>query len=358
MTNMVFLRFFLRRLLAIPMTLLVITAVLYGIIMLAPPEERAALYIPPHTRQNMPADLAAAHLQQIINENGLDDPYLVQYIRWLSRLVRGDWGYSPIINDSVLHALLQRTPVTAELTFYSILLLLPLGLIGGTLSGWYKNGRLDHTFRLTAFIATSIPPFILGLFLLSIFYVGMRWFPPGRTSFIELSLSSSTFRHYTGLLTIDGLLNGRSDITKDAFAHLILPVFSLSLMHWATLGRITRAIIIDEKSKEYITSARARGLSSWRVMGRHALRNVLLPSLTSTTLSIASLLTGVFVIEVIFNLKGVSELVTKGLRNTPDAPLAMGFAVYSVLLVMPLMLILDTVRMFIDPRIRESEGLT
>ena len=350
-----FLRFLVRRLLAIPVTLLVITAALYAVIMLAPPEERAMLYLPPRTRSTMPALIAENHLQQIIEENGLDEPYLQQYWRWLSRLLRGDWGYSPVANDDVLNALLERTPVTAELTLYAVLLLVPLGLIGGVIAGWRPHSRADNSFRLAAFTATSIPPFILGLFLISIFYVGLGWFPPGRTSFIELSLTTSTFRHYTGLLTIDGLLNGRPDITIDAFRHLFLPVFSLSLMHWATLGRITRASLINEKDKDYVTAARAHGLPEWRVVWRHTFRNVLLPALTSTTLSIASLLTGVFIIETIFNMHGVSELITRGLRETPDAALALGFAVYTVLLIMPLMLALDIIKALVDPRVRESE---
>ena len=233
---------------------------------------------------------------------------------------------------------------------------MPLGLISGVIAGWRQGGRFDTRFRLAAFAATSIPPFILGLFLLSIFYVGLNWFPPGRTSITELAIKSrTTFQPITGMLTIDGLLNGRFDITIDAFRHLVLPVFTLSLVHWATLGRVTRAAIINEKGKEYITAAYARGLMSRTVIWRHALRNAMLPALTSTILSAASLVTSVFVIEKIFNLKGLSELITWGMNGTPDAPLALGFAVYSVLLVMPLMLLLDFIKAAIDPRVRESE---
>ena len=196
----------------------------------------------------------------------------------------------------------------------------------------------------------------MGLFLLAIFYVGLHWFPPGRTSIVEISLKSSTFKTITGLLTIDGLLNGRTDVTLDALRHLVLPVFTLTLAHWATLGRITRAAIISEKGKEYVTAAFARGLRQRSVIWRHALRNATLPALTSVILSTASLLTSVFVIERIFNLKGLSELVTTSMTRTPDAPVALGFAVYSVLIVMPLMFILDMTKAIIDPRILASEN--
>lgn len=232
-----FLKFVLRRLLAVPITLFFITAVLYAIIMLAPAEERAMLYWGPNARQNLPLHIAEARTNQIIEEHGLNDPYPQQYWRWASSLLRGGWGFSPVVNDDVLSVLLNRTPVTAELTLYSILFLIPLGLIGGVLSGWRQGGRFDAQFRLAAFAATSIPPFILGLFLLSIFYIGLNWFPPGRTGILELAIKSrTTFRPITGLLTIDGLLNGRPDVTLDTFRHLVLPVFTLSLVHWATLG--------------------------------------------------------------------------------------------------------------------------
>jgi len=349
-----FLKFIVGRLLAIPVTLFVITALLYGIVMFAPPEERANLYWPPHTRPNLSQEQIDAMLEQIMEDHGLRDSYFRQYFRWVGNLIRGDWGYSPVLNGDVLDALLRRTPVTAELTLYSVFLLIPLGLISGVASGWRQGSRLDNGFRTAAFVATSIPPFILGLFLLSFFYVGLHWFPPGRTGIVELSLRSTTFRTITGLLTLDGLLNGRLDVTVDALRHLILPVFTLSLTHWATLGRVTRAAIIDEAHKEYVIAARARGLPSRHVAWRHAFRNALLPALTSTALSAASLVTGVYVVETVFGLKGVSYLVTSSMQGVPDAALALGFAVYSVLLVMPLMLALDILKAFADPRIREE----
>lgn len=350
-----FAKFLLRRLAAIPVTLFFITAVLYAIVMLAPAEERAALYLPPRLPSRITPEQIQIRLNVITQEHGLDQPYPVQYSRWIAGLVRGDWGWSPIFNEEVITLLLKRTPVTAELTIYSVVLLIPLGLLSGVLAGWRQQSRADNTFRFAAFLATSIPPFILGLSLLSIFYVGLRWFPPGRTDIFDISLRTSSFQHYTGLLTIDGLLNGRFDVVIDALRHLVLPVLSLSLAHWATLGRVTRAAIIEETGKDYIMAAHARGLLPRWVVWRHAFRNALLPALTSSALSAASLVTGVFIIEVIFNFKGLSELVVRGMTETPDAPLALGFAVYSVMLVIPLLLVLDIIKAVVDPRIREGE---
>jgi peptide/nickel transport system permease protein len=349
-----FLKFLLSRLLAIPVTLLIITAVLYGIIMLAPAEERAMLYWPPRSSRAMSPEVYEARLAQIIEDHYLDKSYLQQYSNWLINLIKGDWGYSPVMKSDVLPILLKRTPVTIELTLYSVLLFSPLGVISGILAGWKHHSPSDAIFRLAAFLATSIPPFVLALSFLSVFYVGLRWFPIGRTSLIEISFSSSNFQSYTGLLTIDGLLNGRSDVTVDAFRHLAMPVLVLSLSHWATLGRITRIVVVEEKSKEYIIAAHARGLPPRLVLWRHAFRNGLGPALTSSALSAASLITGIFIIEAIFDFNGLSALITRSVFDAPDAPLALGFAVFSVLLVIPWLFILDIIRGLVDPRVREN----
>ncbi len=171
----------------------------------------------------------------------------------------------------------------------------------------------------------------------------------------------ASFRHFTGLMTVDSLLNGRLDIFVDSLRHLALPVFSLSLAYWATLGRVVRSTIITERRKEYLTAARARGVPERRLMWRHALGNVLAPALSSSALAAASLFTGVFMIEIIFDIKGVADLVVHGTltgSNMPiaglDVPIAMGFCVYSVTMVLVIMFVLDVLRAILDPRSRES----
>lgn len=343
------------RLLAIPLTLFIITAALYGIIMLAPAEERATLYLPPRLPSNMPPERFETIVQGIIEEYGLNDPYPVQYLRWAGNLLRGDWGWSPTFNEDVLTLLKRRLPVTAELAFYVVLVMVPVALLSGVVAGWRAYSPLDRGFRLSAYASTSIPPFILGLFLLAIFYVGLGWFPPGRTSIYSLTLSTSDFQTITGFLTIDGLLNGRVDVTVDAFRHLALPVFTLSLFYWATISRVTRVAMIEEKGQDYLVSAKAKGLHDRTLEWRHAFRNAAIPSLTAMILSAAGLITGVYVVEAVFNFNGLADLVTKGFFVAPDAPLVMGFAVVSVLLVIPIMLVLDLLRLAVDPRLRDQD---
>jgi peptide/nickel transport system permease protein len=354
-----FFQFFIRRLLFIPITLLIITLVLYGIAALAPIEVRAKLYWPPGASEQWmmladPEEVARLN-QQVIKQYGLDDPFLIQYGRWIKNLMQGDWGASFSVNE-VLPAITHRAPVTIELTLYSVLLLIPLGLASGVIAGWRKDQPPDHTFRLFAFLGTSIPPFILGLLLLMFFYVIWNFFPPGRTSIqtgLEISSSTSDFKSFTGLITIDGILNGRPDIALDALRHLVLPVITLSLAHWATLGRVTRASMIDEMDQQYITAARGRGLSNREAAWRHALRNAVLPGMNSIAVSIAALITGVFVIETVFNFSGISELIVLAVSQF-DLALTLGLTIYSVLIVLPTMFILDILQAVVDPRIREG----
>jgi peptide/nickel transport system permease protein len=352
------LKFIVRRLVFAVITFIVITALLYGVLMLAPVEARAMLYLPKGDRAG-----SFNLLQGVIEKHRLDDPYPIQYVRWLIRLLQGDWGWSPSMRDDVLAAFLRRTPVTAELTLFSVLLFIPLGIASGVIAGWKQGRPADYGFRLIAFVATSIPSFILGLMLLAIFYVGLKWFPAGRISISnELIVDSSAFKSFTGLLVVDSLLNGRSDIALDAVRHLVLPVITLSLAHWATLGRVTRAAMIEELTKDYIVVARGKGLSRRLAVWRHALRNAMVPALNSSALSAATVVTGVFIIETIFALPGVSEPLSGSTVYTfgslvPDIPATMGFAVYGILLVLPLMLVLDFMQALIDPRIREG-GLT
>jgi len=348
------LKFLLRRLLSVLITLLVITAIIYGVVMLAPVETRARLYMGRRTRTFMPPELEQRTIETIIREHGLNDPYPIQYFRWASRLIRGEWGWSPILRNDVLDVLLMRMPATVELTLYSLLLFIPLGLVSGAVAGWRRTRIADQVFRLVAFIGMSVPPFILGLVLLSLFYVGLHWFLPGYLSTVEsLAVRSSSFKTITGLLTIDGLLNGRPDISLDAIRHLALPVVTLSLLHWATLGRVTRTSVIEELDKDYIVAAHARGLSPRRILWGHVLRNAAVPGLTSSALSAASLITGVYVVEVVFGWPGVSKLITYSMWQ-PDVALAAGFAVYSVLSVLSVMVLLDIIQAVVDPRLREG----
>lgn len=349
------LQFVIRRFLVVPISLFFITLALYGGVMLTPAEARADLYMPSNMNQNLSEEQIANLREKIIDRYHLRDPFPVQYYYWAKTLFDGTWGYSPSMNADVLPSLLHRTPITLELAFYSMLFLVPLGLVSGVVAGWNRNGRFDRFFRGTAFLATSTPTFILALVLLSVFYINLGWFAPERISLnFGLELSKEGFTQYTGMLTVDSILNGRWDIFADAWKHLAMPVFTLSLYHWATLGRVARATVLNERRKEYVISARARGVTERDVLWHHVYRNVISPSLTSMALSAASIVTGVFVAEIIFDFNGISTVIVDAMSGIPDAPAALGFAIYSVFMVLFLMFLLDIMQAFFDPRVREG----
>lgn len=349
------LQFVLRRLISVPISLFLITLVIFaGVVWTTPAETRAMLYFP-QTNAPLTEEQVQKIIDKIIERYRLDDPFPLQYAAWVSSLLGGDWGYSPTLNERVLPALLRRTPATVELAFYSALLFIPLGLLGGLFSGWKPHSPFDTGFRFLAFLSTSIPVFILALILISIFYIKLGWFAPERISTaLAIYLPQQNFIPYTGMYTLDGLLNGRFDVTADAFRHLAMPVFALSLYHWATLGRIARAAILSERRREYITAARARGVNETRLLWRHAFMNMLAPSLTSLILSAASLVTGVFVVEIIFRYNGVSDVITRAMSGIPDVPAALGFTVYSVCIVLTLTFLLDLLQAMLDPRVRNE----
>lgn len=349
------LKFTLRRLLLIPITLFIVTAIMYATVMLTPVETRAQLYLP-NSQARLTEEQLQRMLQRIIRTYGLNDAFPVQYASWMASLVKGEWGYSPTLNAPVFELISRRAPVTLELTLWAVITYIPGGLVAGIVASRRRNRRVDHVFRLAAFTATSIPSFILGLMMLSFLYVGLGWVGAGRLSGpLETVVSGDSWREITGLFTIDGVLNGRFDVALDALQHLLMPVVALSALHWATVGRVTRAAMIEEIDKPYIIAAEARGVSERHLYWKHAFRNAITPGLTSSMLSAASLLTGVFVIERVFNLHGVSELiVASGTASLADAPAALGFGVFSVIVVLIIMFALDVAQAVVDPRLREG----
>jgi peptide/nickel transport system permease protein len=346
-------KYLLRRLLAIPVSLIIITMVLYGFIMLTPVEERASLYLPQKAGRMSVQGLANL-TERIIVEHGLRDPFPIQWGNWAVNLIKGEWGYSILMQAEVLPTLVRRSSATIELTLYSLLFYIPVGLITGLRAGRYKNSRFDNLFRFFAFTSLSVPQFVLGILLLDLFYIGFHVFPPGRIDYIYSAvLSSEGYHAFTGLYTIDGLLNGRFDLALNAFAHLVLPAITLGLLNWATLARVARVSTIEEYHQQHILAARARGVPAKSIAHRHILKNIIAPSLTSSSLGATVLFTGAIVVEHTFNINGISELM-RSINAIPDAPAVMGFAVFCVLCVTTIMLLMDILQAVFDPRFRDG----
>lgn len=335
-----------RLLLAIPV-LLGAVIFLFAVVEFIPPIQRATLFIT-NVRQ-------ATSLQQQARDAGMYDPVYVQFYRWLKvLLVDRSLG-----NDShgtpVVSAILQRLPATAEIVLYSAPLIVLVGLTLGVLAGANKDKFIDQASRVLAIMGTSLPSFWFGIVLLSIFYAGLGWFPANRyTNDTVGTFIGNPVNHWhwhTGLLTIDALINGQFWIFVDALRHLVLPVTVLVLLNSALLVRVTRSSMLEALGKDYITAAKAKGLTRKEVVNIHARRNALIPAITISGMMVAGLLTGVVITETVFNMQGIGQYAAAS-AVVLDIPPVIGYTLMSAVIFVFSNLIVDVLYAYIDPRIR------
>jgi peptide/nickel transport system permease protein len=344
-------KYIVRRLLLLPVILFVTTLILFALILRLPVEQRVMIYIPsfnPHITDEQFEIL----MQRQIERYGLDEPFPVQYARWMEELITGGWGYSPTWRQSVLEGIRQRMPATLELALAALIPAVVLAFLLGSAAGRRAGKLPDHAIRAASFVALAFPPFILALMLLDMFYAGLRWFPPERLSlWASTVVNAEAFRSYTGLLTVDALLNGRLDIFWDAVRHLVLPAFALALTEWALLTRIMRSSLQEALGQDYIATARAKGLSERAVTSRHARRNAILPFISAGGVVTSTLLSGIVIVEVIFSYNGIGRWAVKSMLSS-DVPVAVGFALFSCGITVLASLLADLLYALVDPRIR------
>lgn len=336
--------FILRRLLFLPFVALGVSVLIFSLLQFLTPAMRASLYVHDPKQLNAVAD--------IIRKYHLDQPAYVQYWDWLVQVVHGDLGWSETAKEPVADAIRGFFPATFELAIYAFACILAVGVWLGTQSAIHKDGPLDHLSRFTSISGASLPTFVWGLLLLMVFYGHFGWFPPGRLSLeADLFVRSSRFHPYTGLLTVDALLNGQMWIFWDTLRHLVLPVATLTYFLTAVLVRITRSSMLETLRTDYVRTARAKGLAQRVVVDRHARRNALIPLITLASLLFVGLLSGVAITETIFNYPGIGRWGVNASEQL-DIPAVTGFAlIFSGLLVLA-NLCADTLYAFVDPRIR------
>jgi peptide/nickel transport system permease protein len=335
-----------RRLLLLIPTLIGITLLIFAIMQFLPVNIRAMMYI---------TDIKELDdLPKLIEEHGLAQPVYIQYFRWLKEVfVDHTFGVDQF-NQPVFEAIMARLPATIELAIFSIPPIIIIGIVFGTTAAVHKDKAFDHTTRLLAIMGTSLPSFWLGIVLLSIFFAGLGWFPPQRWgSNVNLYVSnpSSSWKWYTHFITIDGLLNGRPDITLDGLRHLVLPVTVLTLLNIALIMRVMRSSMLESLSKDYITAAKAKGLTKKEVINKHARKNALIPVVTLSGLLAAGLLTGVVITETVFDLKGVGAYAAES-AAIPCIPVVLAYALLSGFVFVMANLIVDLLYAYLDPRIR------
>ncbi len=341
----------LRRLLVLPVIVFLVTIILFALMWQMPIELRAKIYIPTTNQFLLPSEEAVL-VQRAIHLYGLDRPWPVQYANWLSSVVTGDWGYSPVWQQPVLEGLLQRTPATAELVLISMV---PCAILAVGLGGFAARhqGRFpDHAVRAAASLGWALPSFILALMLMNVFYAWLGWLPPGRLSvWASAILHSDQFRTYTGLYMVDALLNLDLRILWDALRHLILPALCLALAEWALLTRIMRSSMLEVLRQDFVTTARSKGAPEGQVFSRHVRRNALLPVISTGGVAASTLISGIVVIENVFSINGVGSAAAEAMSSS-DVAVAVGFAVFTCVVTVVASLVADLLYAFADPRVR------
>jgi peptide/nickel transport system permease protein len=334
-----------RLLLAIPV-LFGAVIVVFALIQFLPIGMRAALFI---------TDVKSARfMDQIARDNGLYDPVYVQFYYWLKALVIDRNLGLDTNGEQVFSAIMRRVPATVEIVAYASPLIVAMGLTLGVLSGANKDKMIDQGSRVLAIMGTSLPSFWFGIILLAFFYAGLGWFPPGRMGSEAVKFvgrPETTWHWYTGFVTIDGLLNGQFWIFLDGLRHLVLPVTVLTLLNSAVMVRVTRSSMLEALGKDYVTAAKAKGLSRKEVVNIHARRNALIPAITISGLMVAGLMTGVTITETVFSMGGIGQYAATSAR-TLDIPPVIGYTLMTAVVFVISNLIVDVLYAYIDPRIR------
>jgi peptide/nickel transport system permease protein len=340
------LAFITRRFLLLIFVLFGVSVLLFGILMTFSPERRAATYVTsPQQAKDIP---------KIIKQFGLDDPFYIQYFRWMKEVLRGNMGWSLVASRPVGEAFWNYFPVTLEMNLFAAPIVIIFGIWLGTLSGIKRDTWVDHTTRILAIVGWSLPTFLFALVLLMVFYGYFQLFSPGVLSdplTMFIIDNPDKFTRFTGLYTIDGILNGRFDIALDAFAHLSLPIVTYVIVVVALNMRVMRSGMIEELSKDYVLTAKAKGADKKTIHIKHARRNALLPVVTVAGQLVAMSMEGSIAVEVVFNRHGIGWWLAESAVQL-DMPVLLCICLFMGVVFVVTNLTLDIMYAYIDPRIR------
>jgi len=337
--------YIIRRLLLLIPVLFGVTIFIFAITMLFSPIERASLYVTDARQMtNIPA---------IIQTYGLDQPFWVQYGNWMSEVFSGNLGWSRVGGKPVWDAIWFFLPATLELAIFATPIIILMGIFLGSQAAAHKDRPLDHGTRVMAIFGWSLPTFWLGLVLLMVFYGYFSGLlPPSRLSTeMELVVNSSEFMRYTGINTLDAILNLNGAVFLDALRHLVLPVITLSVTQVAVIMRLMRSSMLESLGKGYILTARAKGLAERVVVNKHARRNALIPVITVSGYVFAGMANGVVITETIFTYKGIGWWAWQSAVRL-DIASVLGFALFNSLLFVLVNLVVDILYTRVDPRVR------
>jgi peptide/nickel transport system permease protein len=282
-------------------------------------------------------------------EMGLNLPLWQQFINYVADVLRGDFGTSVLTSQPVLDDIKRAFPATLELSTAAIFIGVVLGIPAGVFAAVHRGRWPDHLVRVLGLVGYSVPVFWLGLVGLLLFYAKLDWAPgPGRLDVFYDGLVDPV----TGVITIDALLAGETEIFWNALSHLILPASILGYFSIAYISRMTRSFMLDQLRQEYITTARVKGLSETRVIWRHALGNIAVPLITVVALSYANLLEGSVLTETVFAWPGLGLYITNSLLNA-DMNAVLGGTLVVGAVFIGLNMLSDLLYRLLDPRAKK-----
>lgn len=277
---------------------------------------------------------------------GLNQPLPVQYARYIGRLLRGDLGESLNSRQEVRTELGRYFPATLELAIVAMTMAILIGIPLGVLTGAGRSPWVNSAVMFFSFLGVGMPVFWAGLIFQLVFY--------GKLDILPLSGRLSTQvvppPPVTRMYTVDALIAGQGEVFLDALTHLILPALTLAIARVASVARITHASMVSVIRQDYIRTARAKGLAERYVLTRHALKNALLPTVTTVGLQIGWLLGGTILVENIYNWGGIGTYAWVGIFRL-DIPVIMGITLITTLTFMLVNLLTDIAYTFLNPRI-------
>ncbi len=293
--------------------------------------------------------ISPERLAMFRHEMGLDQPIWKQFADYVWRLLHGDFGTSVATSEKILTEFLTLFPATIELAFFAMLFAVVLGIPAGVFAAVQRGSIVDHSLMGAALTGYSMPIFWWGLVLIMFMSERLGLTPvSGRIDLIKYY-----FEPVTGFMLVDALLSGQKGAFWSALHHLILPAIVLGTVPLATIARMTRSSMLEVLSEDYVRTARAKGLSPFRVVGLHALRNALIPVVTVIGLSIGSLMAGAVLTETIFSWPGVGKWLIESIFRR-DYPALQGGIMLISSVVIIINLLVDLLYGAINPRIRHA----
>lgn len=305
-------KFIAKRLLAMIPVLIGITFIIYTILALTPGDPAVAILGETATQEQ---------IEELREEMGLNDFFVIRYFKYIFNAVRGDFGNSYRTGLSVVSELMARLPYTFILAFFGVGLATIIGVPIGIVSAVKQYTLTDNVVTAVAMIMCSVPPFWLSLMLMMLFSLKLGWFP---------------------------------SIGVDSWRNFVIPIVAMAIGNMATMIRMTRSMMLEVIREDYIRTARAKGASERTIILKHALRNAILPVVTQVGISFGFQLGGAMVCETVFSIPGLGNMIITAVRQK-DIPMVMGAIIFVAAAISLVNLLMDVVYVWIDPRLKTSK---